>query len=393
MINNADEQYYCHICNGNVATSLTSSQEWSCVVCSSTFVERLGQDIESFLTITTSDITTSDTSSNSSSNTSSNRSPLNNRNAGAQPSPSPSLSHFATRLQRRADIHPMRMQRVERVRPSERESPLFRRELMDILNSSINNTTNTTTNTPNITTNAPDNEHGSLLVRQVSAPQELEAITSLLLASMQSQAHNQLPTNRPIPLFHNFPRNPAFGGNDHHHHHHHHHHAFREFAEGIVGNIGTFAGSMNSISFDDILHHILMHESSHAGRPPASEALLDSLCRIVVTDDNVNDMGECNITLEQFEVGDVAVKLTCGHTYKEDSIIHWLKMHNVCPSCRCVPSDESIKQNDDDDDDDDDNDDDDSHSVPPLCGSDSDSSAPILRSTISDSSESDSDSD
>jgi len=379
----ADEQYYCHICNGNVATSLTSSQEWSCVVCSSTFVERLGQDIESFLSITTSD-TSSSNSSNS--NTSSNRSPLNNRNAAVQPSPTPSLSHFATRLQRRADIHPMRMQRVERERPSEREQPLlFRRGLMDILNSSIDNNPNPNTTT----TNASDNEHGSLLVRQVSAPHELEAITSLLLASMQSQAHNQLPTNRPIPLF-QIPRNAAFGGNDHHHnHHHHHHHAFREFAEGIVGNIGTFAGSMNSISFDDILHHILMHESSHAGRPPASEALLDSLCRIVVTDDNVNDMGECNITLEQFEVGDVAVKLTCGHTYKEDSIIHWLKMHNVCPSCRCVPSDESIKQNDDGDGDDDNDDDNDNQSVPPLCGSDSDSSAPMLCSR-SDSSDSDS---
>jgi len=331
MNNNGNNQFYCHICNQTIAATMTDTLEWSCSICSSTFVERVGQGIEHFLNPPNINVNSNDRT-------------INNNN-GQQTS----------QLPRAAANTPRNFQRIRRDR--ENMTPQLFRDgsIMDILND----------NQPSRNgISISDNERSNMgfVVRQVSAPQELDAITSLLLASMQ--ASNPRP---PIPIpFHNILRRST-GNNETP--------SFREFAEGIIGNIGMFAGNnMNGVSFDDILHHILMHESSHAGRPPASEDLIDSLDRIVVTDENVNDMGECNITLEQFQIGDIAVKLTCGHSYKEDSITHWLKMHNSCPVCRLPLGDEN-DSDDDNDSESDGSEDGNSEDIclPPLVSADSDS--------------------
>jgi hypothetical protein len=87
--------------------------------------------------------------------------------------------------------------------------------------------------------------------------------------------------------------------------------------------------------FEALLHHILMNEMSHAGAPPASKSVLESLKREIITNDtDTVALGECNITQEPFEVGDTMIELPCGHNYKQDSIVHWLEMHNTCPVCR-----------------------------------------------------------
>lgn len=341
--NTIDELFYCHICSVNVSAMMTPSLEWTCMTCSSPFVERLGQDIDGFLT-----------------------------NIPPPPPPPPVVEPHS--VESILQIMNARQQRATRIDG----------------NTNINNP-----NTNNIGTN---DRTMSYTVRQVTAPQDIDSITSLLLGSMRTADHpsptvpGATPTGVPavparaIPLpFHNtlplpFPRQPLsedarilrFGqeriGLENA--------GFRAFAEGIIGNIGTFTG--NNFSFDDILHHILMHESSHAGRPPASAELIDSLCRVVVTDENVNEMDECNITLEHFEIGDVAVKLTCGHMFKEDAIIQWLRMHNSCPICRveiCGTTNNTHHDSDDDlDGDDSDSDsDDDSIPLPSLIAADSDS--------------------
>lgn len=91
-----------------------------------------------------------------------------------------------------------------------------------------------------------------------------------------------------------------------------------------TGGIGGFG------SFEDLLHHILMNERSHVGAPPVDEAVLDRLHRTT----EVESLGECSITQEAFTTGDVAVILPCGHAFKEDPIVQWLKVHNTCPDCR-----------------------------------------------------------
>ena len=89
-------------------------------------------------------------------------------------------------------------------------------------------------------------------------------------------------------------------------------------------------------SFEELLHHILMNDSSHAGAPPATAATIENLSREVISaETDLQGLGECcSITQEAFEVGDTAVKLPCGHAYKQESIIQWLRMHDTCPVCR-----------------------------------------------------------
>ena len=83
-------------------------------------------------------------------------------------------------------------------------------------------------------------------------------------------------------------------------------------------------------SFEDLLHHILMNERSHVGAPPVDESVLEQLHRTT----DIDNLGECSITQETFAPGDVAVILPCGHAFKEDPIVQWLKAHNTCPDCR-----------------------------------------------------------
>jgi hypothetical protein len=110
---------------------------------------------------------------------------------------------------------------------------------------------------------------------------------------------------------------------------------------GIRGNSEMGGGFLGGIggggrSFEDLLHHLMMNgDSSHQGVPPASEKIIESLTRLTVTEDtNLRELGECCISQEPFEPGEVAVCLPCEHSYKEEPIVQWLKMHNQCPVCR-----------------------------------------------------------
>ena len=86
-------------------------------------------------------------------------------------------------------------------------------------------------------------------------------------------------------------------------------------------------------SFEDLLHHIMMNETSHAGVAPASDVIIESLLREQVTADTnqITRLGDCCISMEPFEPGDTAISLPCGHSYKQEAIVQWLRMHNTCP--------------------------------------------------------------
>ena len=102
-----------------------------------------------------------------------------------------------------------------------------------------------------------------------------------------------------------------------------------------VSDNGGFSGFPGGASFEDFLHHIFLNESSHSGEPPATESVIGSLHRTVVSSSaEILELGECSISQEAFEIGDISICLPCKHTYKEEPITHWLKMHNSCPVCR-----------------------------------------------------------
>jgi Zn finger protein HypA/HybF involved in hydrogenase expression len=105
---------------------------------------------------------------------------------------------------------------------------------------------------------------------------------------------------------------------------------------GIPGQGGLEEGFDNN-QLEQLLHHILMNETSQPGAAPANDVLIGSLNREVVSSESdITRMGECSITQDKFEIGETAVALSCGHTFKEESIVQWLKMHSTCPTCRVV---------------------------------------------------------
>lgn len=100
-------------------------------------------------------------------------------------------------------------------------------------------------------------------------------------------------------------------------------------------NLSPDPNALDNAQFENFLHHILMNETSHAGAPPASQLTIESLERETITiESDKSAFGDCCISQEAFEVGDVVISLNCGHKYKEEPITHWLKMHATCPVCR-----------------------------------------------------------
>lgn len=83
-------------------------------------------------------------------------------------------------------------------------------------------------------------------------------------------------------------------------------------------------------SFDDLLHHIMMNESSYAHHGASEEAI----SRLERRTENLHELGECSISQEPFNENDTAIVLSCHHAFKENEILQWLRVNNTCPVCR-----------------------------------------------------------
>ena len=108
------------------------------------------------------------------------------------------------------------------------------------------------------------------------------------------------------------------------------------------GGVRGLNGNVPQDTLADILHHILVNETSTPGVPPASEEDIEAITRVEVTPQNVEELGgTCHISQDEFEVGSKVARLKCGHAFCEEPIQKWLRMHNTCPVCR-IPISEPI---------------------------------------------------
>jgi hypothetical protein len=86
-----------------------------------------------------------------------------------------------------------------------------------------------------------------------------------------------------------------------------------------------------------MLHEILMNETSYGSTSCPVEVVAALQRTTCGGDDEARAaLGECGITQEVFEEGEIVVTLPCGHHYKEASITQWLQQSNTCPFCRLV---------------------------------------------------------
>lgn len=83
---------------------------------------------------------------------------------------------------------------------------------------------------------------------------------------------------------------------------------------------------------DDILHQLFMNAQGTVATPTSPEVLA-ALPREREAD-SLRQLGECGITLEPFEPGDVALLMPCRHAFKEEAIVQWLQTHDTCPGER-----------------------------------------------------------
>jgi hypothetical protein len=272
---------WCHGCNSNCSANFNNDiQEYECEICGSNFVEETNQGIENFRNYATNN----------------NNTTIGNRSSNFDPSAE------------NTDHREIVQQIIDRLL-------------------GINSGEST------MTTNDSSSQEQNMIVQQ-PAPENNRPY-GFIIRSDQSEA--------PLPTFlfnspgedNSVPR--ANVG-----------------ARGIFGLLSSLTAMRQgpslseSSQFEQFLHHILMHESSHAGAPPASEELIASLSRTTATATSPFSpslsplagagsgagLGECSISQEPFEEGEVVVTLLCGHAFKEQPIVHWLKMHNTCPVCR-----------------------------------------------------------
>ena len=139
-------------------------------------------------------------------------------------------------------------------------------------------------------------------------------------------------------------------------------------AEVVSGFIGQ---DLNRATIVQLLHQILLNGMGGAapvntGTPAAPASVIAALPRVVVDEENRPTLGcegECYISQEAFELGEMSVSLPCRHAFKEEAIVRWLALHNTCPVCRVAVTRRRInaaaagtpldEDNGDDDDDDD----------------------------------------
>ena len=71
------------------------------------------------------------------------------------------------------------------------------------------------------------------------------------------------------------------------------------------------------------------------GPPPTARRILLSLkeeCLELVDIENGNDT--CSVCFEEQHVGDLAIRLGCGHAFHKTCVYPWLEKHCTCPVCR-----------------------------------------------------------
>lgn len=106
---------------------------------------------------------------------------------------------------------------------------------------------------------------------------------------------------------------------------------------GLLG--GSSIASGGNSGLDEILHQLFMSDQGAMATPTTPEAI-EALSRERDIE-KLQQLGECGITLEPFEVGDTAVIMPCEHVFKEEAILQWLQTHDTCPVCRLKISPQS----------------------------------------------------
>jgi hypothetical protein len=115
-------------------------------------------------------------------------------------------------------------------------------------------------------------------------------------------------------------------------------------AGGLFNNISSYAQQFEQQQMQAAMAASLResqrpsptHEETQGGGPPPTEksvlAQLHETC--LDMDDLANGNENCTVCFERQHVGDLAIKLKCGHCFHKGCVWPWLEKHSTCPVCR-----------------------------------------------------------
>eukprot|EP01138_Halocafeteria_seosinensis_P004091 gb/GECG01004183.1/.p1 GENE.gb/GECG01004183.1/~~gb/GECG01004183.1/.p1 ORF type:complete len:458 (+),score=80.12 gb/GECG01004183.1/:1-1374(+) len=103
----------------------------------------------------------------------------------------------------------------------------------------------------------------------------------------------------------------------------------------MLQNMFTSLTAADGVSGEDINEIAArLFEQQERQYHPTSQEFLDSLEEKKLTREDLERNPSDAITFEEFQEGDKAVKLPCGHAFRKEGLVQWLKDNNNCPVCR-----------------------------------------------------------
>jgi len=125
---------------------------------------------------------------------------------------------------------------------------------------------------------------------------------------------------------------------------------FRRRANHIVEFLANyFLVQNNNDNLDNIISHIMLHDTNKYGNPPAAKKAVESLKKYKINEEKIKEFGfenSCAVCKDEFSIGEECLSMPCNHYFHGDCLIPWLKERNSCPVCRYeLPTDDADFEN------------------------------------------------
>ena len=126
---------------------------------------------------------------------------------------------------------------------------------------------------------------------------------------------------------------------------------FRRRANHIVEVLANYflIQNSNGDNLDNIINHIMLHDTNKYGNPPAAKKAVESLKKYKINEEKIKEFGfenSCAVCKDEFNIGEECLSMPCNHYFHGDCLIPWLKERNSCPVCRYeLPTDDADFEN------------------------------------------------
>ena len=120
--------------------------------------------------------------------------------------------------------------------------------------------------------------------------------------------------------------------------------SFRRRANHIVEFLTNYFLLPPSDNIDNIITHIMLHDTNKYGNPPAAKKAVESLKKYKINEEKIKEFGfenSCAVCKDEFNIGEECLSMPCNHYFHGNCLIPWLKERNSCPVCRYeLPTDD-----------------------------------------------------